>query len=371
MIFIDWLQLNVRPQKQTFTEFDSFTEDNDHYYFIDQNKPTNVFKKLHNIYSKIDNELLAVMTSQPKEDFLDPNMIIIKFANDYLYNKNFYENIIHFMEHCKFTFKGYTRLDLAYDFNKFDNGMYPEQFIQNYLSGVVKKLDKVKPTVYSKNEHRLIIQGVKFGNNSSNVSYTLYNKSDELYEKKDKPYIREIWRQNKITTGNVWRLEFRLSSNELLILDTFTAEATRLGDMGLILLKQENIMQLYNCLYNKHFQFCANDGNTRVDRMPKLMLFDKFKNYRHILINKRSNTDTSRTNKIFIKQLCKASEWCEKYIPDYDDKRNNIIEIITRKIYYNDLYEWAKDKDFIPKDVFQENKNRIMPDENILLSTGT
>lgn len=367
MIFIDWLQINCRPQQKVRIEEDYSFFENEHYYLVDQNKHTNVFKKLHNIYSVLDHQLIAVMTSSPKQEFLDPDMIIIKFANDYLYRNNFQQELEHFMIHCKLTFRGFTRLDIAYDFNKFDNGMHPEQFIQSFIKGSINKLDKAKATVYTKNEHRMKIQGLKFGTASSNVSYMIYNKSDELYEKKDKPYIREIWKQNKLNTGNIWRLEFRISSNEILLLDTFTAEAHRLAEYEINLLKQENLVMLFNCMYNKYFQFTANDGNERIDRQPRLTLFDKFKNYRHVLINKRGNTDTSRTNKMFIKQLCINDNWCQKYIPDYDDKRNNIIEIITKKIYYNDLYDWAKDKDFIPNQVFADVKNRIMPNENILI----
>jgi hypothetical protein len=362
MLSIDWLQINVTPPKGSNFEYNL-----QRYTIIRHDKHTPVFKTVEEIIDNEYNKTIAWVTRDPKMETLNPDLCIIKFENYWLYRAKLIDNINEFLQLNNMQFKGFTRLDISHDFNKFDNDLHPKEFIQRYLNGTYVKTDKSNFCVHGKDKGVLDLEYVRWGSNNSNLVYYLYNKSNELFDKTDKPYIRDLWKANGLK-GNVWRLEFRLRGSQVLLLDTYEGVATRLNELGLDLLNKDSLIIFYKALFNKYMDFRLNDGNTNVTRSPKLVLFDKIRAYRHVIINHRaSKCENTRTDKVFIKEMCLFENWAQTHIPDWTkdiENKNFVYKLVAYRIGFKGLQDWALEKEFIPDVIHKMSKvidNHLTP----------
>ena len=99
------------------------------------------------------------------------------------------------------------------DFNTFENGMQPERLIQQYMRGKVSKVNQVNVSVHGADTWTgRVWQSLKWGSPSSPVSTKLYNKSKEMQQCLDKPYIAAMAGCRLDLTKDVWRVEFSLSA---------------------------------------------------------------------------------------------------------------------------------------------------------------
>ncbi len=128
------------------------------------------------------------------------------------------------------TYKGITRLDLCYDCNYFSNHKSPAKFIQDF---VFKEVGK-NGYIYRKGSSKFTCHGSKtstssskitsiaFGSNNNKVRQYIYDKTIELEEVKDKPWIREYWELNGLISDektHVWRTEISIKSQGMDILN--------------------------------------------------------------------------------------------------------------------------------------------------------
>lgn len=122
------------------------------------------------------------------------------------------------------------RLDICLDFETFDRGDKPNDFLQRYMRGVYAKINQSNIAAHGRDTWDCRQwQSVSWGNAKSMVSTKFYNKSLELSRPgHDKPYIKYAWFRaglidNWITgekatkTGtykpDIWRVEFSIKSS--------------------------------------------------------------------------------------------------------------------------------------------------------------
>lgn len=295
VLHCDWLQLHIKRVDRIAKEFHR------RYTVKLLDFGTRHFKKVEEVF--IGAKRIATLTSEPHSNILDKDSLIVKFDNWVCYDRNFRAIVNEFMNLNKFYFVACSRVDLCADFNLFDNGMKPANFIRKYVYRKFLKAGKARNIRHTfdqgKDEHES--SGLKFGSNLSEITYYLYNKTKELKEVVWKPYIYECWRVAGLDlAADVWRLEFSLKSGAKLIVNAETGEFDIFASMEII--KAEYIYKCFFILYEQYFQFFWNDGKSRKDRMRALALF-KYERCAEILVKAESMRNATRSDKIFIKKL--------------------------------------------------------------------
>lgn len=212
----------------------------------------------------------------------EPNACHIRLCNETCYEVDPVAHLRAFMVTHDYTYKSISRIDIAMDFNTFDNGMQPERLIQQYMRGKVSKVNQVNVSVHGADTWTgRVWQSLRWGSPSSPVSTKLYNKSKEMQQCMDKPYIRQRWQDAGLDlTKDVWRVEFSLSSQMQ------SLKSLKSGEMFRKSLafydSRERLLQQWFILYNKYFDFRKLIVNRKSDgkltyvrkyRCPRLELF--------------------------------------------------------------------------------------------------
>lgn len=197
----------------------------------------------------------------------------------------------------KYEFKYIFRIDVCYDFERFDSGDMPAKFARRYLQGVYAKINQARIAAYGQdNWASFDWETISWGSPTSMVSTKLYNKSRELSSPKhDKPYIKYAWFLNqliddpvnltkKAKNGSVykpeiWRVEFSMKSSAkrwLTIEDSdlkgrnkrYIPHSLELFD------NREKQWQRFEELAYHYFRFKILKKDTRKDRCKDKKLFD-------------------------------------------------------------------------------------------------
>lgn len=154
----------------------------------------------------------------------------LRVVNRYCYSPTCIQNFTDFLLKHGYIFKHIFRIDLCYDFIKFDSGDDPERFAKRYIAGTYRKINQAKLAVFGDDLWSgFEWQSLKWGNEKSMVSTKLYDKTLELKSNPTKkPYIPYAWWVDELvshpiecyvlnekgekTYPHVWRIEFSMKS---------------------------------------------------------------------------------------------------------------------------------------------------------------
>jgi len=128
--------------------------------------------------------------------------------NKFLYSQQFRAELDNLIEFLELKFNNVTRIDYALDFQFLRAGLTGSRFMELLSKNIIDLKYKGKKTIIFPSNHNEIPEYVRFGNHSSEFNVYIYNKTRELQEKKDKPYIREQWKNCEFLENfPVFRLE--------------------------------------------------------------------------------------------------------------------------------------------------------------------
>ena len=201
VINLDWLQVFCHGKE--LTQEPHFTTD----YKItaqDSGKETLVFQKLYYIYfGKIK---VAEVQQVPRSRIINPEATIVKLENRILYTTQYMHVLQTIFQVYKLHYKGVTRIDICLDSTEilFKAG------VQKFLKSTIQKEECEKGFIFNsafnnatyhvhrngKGQSR--INSCKWGSSKSGVTCKCYDKTLELIEVKDKPWIRHMWEINGI-----------------------------------------------------------------------------------------------------------------------------------------------------------------------------
>lgn len=175
------------------------------------------FSKIYDVVD-LDGDYLLEVQEHPKSlkkngGIWHENAMIVKISNKKLYLEETINRVYLLLSQCNIKIKSISRLDIAMDINYFDNGEHPQSLIRRFMSDEIWYLFSKKFTCIGKQNQKQTYQYLRFGSAASSYSIYLYNKSLELREQKDKPYIRDIWENVGLNTKDVWRLEVSLKTD--------------------------------------------------------------------------------------------------------------------------------------------------------------
>lgn len=285
-----------------------------------------------------DKEIFSLVCN-PHSPKLDKQIAILKLNNSVLYTDNFKILLLDVLKELGLIFQSITRLDLAYDFNKFSNGTDPQIFIQRFMSNEYIKRNKSNFKVQGFHDKKHTFDYLRFGSPTSIVSYYLYNKSKEMRDVKHKPHIFDTWIKNNLDIdSDIWRLEFSITSNRNTLINTDSGECINFNSLDI--LEAKYIVPLYHTLVNNYFVFYKNQGQKIKSRNRRLNILPSA--YTNIMFKDVSQKEESnRMTKIVLKKLDKLNHEMRGTDFDFSIFSNNLVSAMVQQY---DLNKWANEK---------------------------
>lgn len=313
-------------------------------------------------YQNID---VAEYCRFPRSSAIDPRGCTIKLHNRVLYSAGFIEMLKSVMKFLDVQYVGVTRLDLCYDCNFLHNHRSVHDFLFQYFvhapycSGHIIRNGsrKVQINATRTTHGATTISAMRWGSKSSAVGVYCYNKSLELLEVHDKPWIRTAWensglvndydadgwnslddreKQKCIDAGtsegyvkqSVWRFEISIKSEGKDIINLSTGQLFRI-DLS-YLTTQQYVEHLFFVYANKYLDFRESTGQKEIRNYPQLQIFEVSGNTELKPIHLNKCADTGRTEKIAANKL-------KKLAATYSDLTTQDLSMINSAI--NFLYE--------------------------------
>lgn len=331
IISIDWLQIYVDLSYLTYpTEFKVERLD----------YGTKNFKILEEIY--LQGSLFCSIQREPRSDILKNNTGIIKFENSLLYFADAELIISNFLKHCNIHILSITRIDLAVDFKKFQNGLLPQSLIKGFMKEKYLKNGRGKYTLIGEQKNVTEVNYLRFGTKASDVNVILYNKTLEMKQKTYKPYIAELWKNLEGSPlADVWRLEFSLKAKATTFIDETTGEIEVVNLS--ILSNNQQKKRIIASLIDRYFEFKINDGQKNKTRMKQLPIFNlektNFTNRYYPV-----GCDIYKRDKVFMKQLFTIDKEIRD-VPEYIvEARDHLIDFMHKSEFLKDYYEDKKNQ---------------------------
>lgn len=259
----------------------------------------------------------------------------LRLSNFACYGKDPVGKLQAFMSSHKYQFKSVSRVDVCLDFQRFDSGDYPKEFIQRYVAGKYRKLNQIQAYAYQhevnlwkKQEIERLKKAIAYLESTSDyetnyhafdracstrdgeelsmeynyiswhcpsspIGTKLYNKTQEIgREGHQKGYIRKQWEQlyrDGIFTNelDVYRLEFSIRGVVRGYVHGETGEVIRI-DLEQLSTK-EGLMKLFGVLTEKYFRFChtekTEEGNLKTKTRSKQKELFSFSDKDHLWRN--------------------------------------------------------------------------------------
>lgn len=264
----------------------------------------------------------------------------VKMANPTLYCADWYFLLMDVLAVLEWTPHNLTRCDLAVDVNHFVGGLLPATFIRKY---VCKQKDSYirhgsnKWALYGRKEMRCtVFDSIRWGSRSSGVSVYLYNKSKELREVKDKPWIRDAWKQaNLSSTLDVWRVEVSITSQGLGLksLADGMFHTLFIDDIS----KPEYVQEVFLTFASHYFKFFRTDPKAKRKRdLKEVQLLPRPKEQTYKPTSLYEYVNSGRTERIVSNKLFETIEYLQER--DFADKYETIKAIKRAEATFNEIH---------------------------------
>lgn len=286
---------------------------------------------------------VAVITSSPKSQMIPIDSVIIKLENRILYSGQYLSILYALIDALNLEYISVTRLDLCYDCNLLKGGRNVSDFLYQYMTAkpmevghIVRKGSTRFTASCAKKWHEgTKVTSMRWGSPKVTPSGYCYNKTLEMLEVKDKPWIREAWRQcglisftkdkelSKLTDKDrehevnmfslkdyivtpVWRFEISIKSDGNKLLDMSTGELLRLSPDNLAC--QERMEELFYIYASKVFVFKENTGQKNTRFYHDMELFEKCDKTQIKPIKLNKHIGTGRSERMCYNKLVSMSK---------------------------------------------------------------
>lgn len=341
-ISVDWLQVCCYSNNL------AFLLNNDYYNKVDslpywlelQPLETRSFARFIRVHTKVGNDwrYCADILAVPRSTMLNSNIVLVKIHNRFLYNQNYIKLLYNICDTFKLSIKGLTRLDLCYDCNSFHGGLKPHKFIKEFVTAefdsprYIYKVGAKQFRVYGGKSvsSATKFSGIEFGSGKSSKRCYIYDKTRELAEVKDKPWIRQYWQENGLISDektHVYRAEISIKCDGMDLLNMSTGELFKLSPE--YLQSQPAIEKLFHFYAARMFRFHRKGKHTRVRDYDRIELFE---NSPIITCKPKKvcvNADTGRTEKICVSILSKLSCQYSDLSQEYSSALSRCITFLS------------------------------------------
>lgn len=305
---LDWLEV---------TALEPIAEPHDADYFracgwvvIERDYGTRVWGEMFTLEGSDHLPFIEVRRA-PKSEIIAANICHLRFVNRVCYFQNAASLMADFLVHYGYEFQRIARVDICMDFERFDSGDYPKDFMKRFMAGTYSKINQANISAHGSDEWAgRVWNSLSWGSPTSDIGTKFYNKTLELYDpvthQYAKPYIRQAWKEagliddaTQVTktkqdgstyTPDIWRLEFSIRSSVknwfVMQLNGHEKEKQSIRNTLDVYDSREKIMILFASLSEHYFHFkyvirrynFYKEGHTdgyalRKDRCPDKVLF--------------------------------------------------------------------------------------------------
>lgn len=329
---IDWLEVYCEESNDEYPcNADYFTRRG--YVVREREYGTRVYEEMFYILDRNGNDMFEVRRNPKSGDSsfvgLSPQSTHIRLCNWVCYQSNCVQLLRDFLVRHNYIFHRIYRIDVCYDFERFDSGDKPERVARRIVEKTYLKMNQTKiHAIGDDNWGGYAWETLSWGSLTSMVSTKLYNKTKELAATGNKkPYILSQWMMaglidNPVTQvkygkdgsqykPDIWRVEFSIKSkaDSWLILEDISGKRVKKKAVphSLSLFdSQDKLWQRFQDLAYHYFRFKVKtfkkqkrgvagfalgqiESNhdpelQRKDRMPEKVLFhyDQDREFMHI-----------------------------------------------------------------------------------------
>mgnify|MGYP001552017618 FL=1 len=333
-ISLDWMQYYCEKSMNDVPA--TFSTTKGKYEVEKQSYSTNLWLDVYII--KHRGREFATLCCNPRNSGMPERGCTLKLANRVLYSHEWLSESKQIMVEMGLRYKGITRVDVAYDCNVLAGGRSVPSFLMQYFShapyceGHIIRSGSRKVTINAtrSNKGSVEISAMRWGSKGSDIGAYAYNKSLELREVKDKPWIRETWekaglidafndeewaklsekeKQRKIEQGDVqqliecpvWRFEISIKAHGKDLLNIDTGELFKLD---ISYFEQQNAVEnLFYTYAAKVFDFRMSTGQTTIRNYPPLKIFEMSRKVTERPVRVSLLADTGRTEKMIVNRL--------------------------------------------------------------------
>lgn len=341
-ISVDWLQVCCYSNNLAYLLNNDYYNKADSlpYWLELQPLETRNFARFIRVHTKVGNDwrYCADILAVPRSTMLNSNIVLVKIHNRFLYSQNYIKLLYNICTTFKLSIKGLTRLDLCYDCNSFHNGLKPHKFIKEFVTAefdsprYIYKVGAKQFRVYGGKSVSSTTKftGIEFGSGKSSKRCYIYDKTGELEEVKDKPWIRQYWHENGLISDaktHVYRAEISIKCDGMDLLNMSTGELFKLSPE--YLKSQPAIEKLFHFYAARMFRFHRKGKHTRVRDYDRIELFE---NSPVITCKPKKvcvNADTGRTEKICVSTLSKLSCQYSDLSQEYSSALSRCITFLS------------------------------------------
>ena len=170
----------------------------------------------------------------PKSEVIACNVVHLRFVNRVCYFPDAARLMAQFMEAYDYDFLSIYRVDICLDFECFDFGDKPADFMRRFMSGRYAKINQANIHAHGSDDWSgRVWNSVSWGSPTSDIGTKFYNKTLELFDpitkQYAKPYIRQAWQESGLIDDyvtvtkkkpdgtlyhpEIWRVEFSIRSS--------------------------------------------------------------------------------------------------------------------------------------------------------------
>lgn len=230
-INLDWLEVCALEPLQKPLDAEYFRSCG--LWVVEREYGSKVWRDIFTIEDEHGHAFMEVRRA-PKSEIIALNIVHLRLVNRYCYFEDAPDIMQAFMDDHGYEFHHITRVDICLDFEKFDYGDKPREFMRRYIEGKFSKINQANVHAHGTDKWEgRVWNSVSWGAPASDVGTKFYNKTLELYDPVTKtyakPYIREAWQASglvdnmtnctkmgedgQLYTPEIWRVEFSIRSS--------------------------------------------------------------------------------------------------------------------------------------------------------------
>lgn len=268
---VDWLEVFCIEDSQVCNE-EYFRRQG--FNVIKQPYGTRLFSEILDLCTP-DGDLLYHICRKPYSKkscggVMDDNAVTVKVGNRLLYKQGCVQDFIAFLELNGYKFKNLSRVDLCCDLQYFACGLAAWHLPKKYFDRSLLKVNQPEFNAHGTDRDGAVFHSVMWGSKSSAVHSRMYDKTKEMRDVKEKPYIRDAWENVGFDPDHhVWRVEFEIRQR------TMTNKKTgEIKDLSLReLCTYQGIMEAFSRYAGHYFQWKKNTG-VKKQNCPDIKLFE-------------------------------------------------------------------------------------------------
>lgn len=257
---------------------------------------------------------------RPKRDSM-VDSALVKVDNSRLYYARWDESLLACIRALGWRVRFINRVDICCDFNYFANQRLPLRFVQDYLSkptatrpSFVRRGSNKFHAIGERSLRTLNYETLRWGNRDSPVQVNLYNKSLELQDHADKPWIRDRWADVGLLHGDVdghkhyvWRVEFSINPGAVTwqSKDMQHVRELSIDDVS----TPYKLLDTFAAFVPRYFQFyyltkaASRSPKVRVRDLQPVVLFDALNAAPYHPAPLRYYTKSDRTDRLLLRRL--------------------------------------------------------------------